>query len=122
VYFYILQQENNIIEISSRTLSHFTTLDQRTKASIFDLHLFQQKVNKYYCIPLNKTGQCPQNCLLCRPTLIQIVNEIGWRNTRDPYAALARYLRIESEIKIDISKKVIGSRQFSRHYRIPGGK
>ncbi len=87
------------MEITSHDLQHFTTQEQRAKAGIFDPVLFQRKTHKYYCVPLNKTEKCPQDCELCRPTLVRVVAKIGQENGRDPYGALIRLLRREMEFR-----------------------
>jgi hypothetical protein len=117
-----IPQENYTIEISSQTLGLFTTSEQRKKAGIFDLSLFEKKAQKYYCTPLNKTQLCPQDCLLCRPTFIKIIKEIRQIDERDPYGALVQYLRSEMEIKIELSRQVIGSRECSKNLKIPRGE
>ena len=106
------------MEISSHILNYFIPKEKRTQVGIFDIVLLQKKIQKYHCIPLNKTGVCPQKCLLCKPTFIGIINRLGRLEKRDPYGAFVQFLGRERDIKISASKQEVGFWQVK--YPFPG--
>jgi hypothetical protein len=86
-----IQQKELIMEISSDTLRFFINENKRREVGLTDATLLHLKVKKFFCEPLNKAGQCPQNCLKCHSVFRKAIGDIQGKE-RDVYGTLARRL------------------------------